>query len=122
MSVKPAYICIFVSDLEKSIHFYRDILGLTMIEERETERFKPFHFGSIVLGLEPIKEWMVSTQNKNPFLLQLTVDSIEELQGETQKLKRQGVTLTQEVSEHSFAYVSTFLDPDGNRIEIICLK
>jgi len=124
MNLNPAYICLFVHDQTESVKFYHDVLGLTPVSELETKRFKPFRFGSIILGIEAsgTKNENEKAKAENPYILQFTVNSYEELTVETKRLKNLGVKLVEVNKEYGFAYVTAFLDPDGNRLELLFLK
>lgn len=121
MNLSPSYICLFVVDIERSVEFYTTVLGLTPIPNLTTPHFRAFEFGSLVLGLERNGSGAVGEKDKtqNPILLQFKSSSVEELKNHTEQLREHGARIIQDCITHSFGTVTSFLDPDGNRLELL---
>jgi catechol 2,3-dioxygenase-like lactoylglutathione lyase family enzyme len=114
-----AYICLYCADLDASLHFYRDVLGLRI--ERHDPAFCQFALGATKLGLEP-GGWRKPGQkgwNENPVLLQFRARSLEQLEAMNRHLEAQGVTLLARSVAASYGVITNFLDPDGNKLEVL---
>ena len=69
-----AYICLYCAQLDDSIRFYHDVLGLRI--ERNDPDFCQLALGATKLGLEP-GGWRKATQKgwtENPVLLQFRAE------------------------------------------------
>ena len=86
-----AYLCLFCSDLERSLAFYHGVLGLT-IERRDPEFCKLSTVG-VSLGLEPGGTCVgrQKTRAENPLLLQFAAASPAALATMTEHLEAHGV-------------------------------
>lgn len=122
MQLTPSYICLFVSDLARSVAFYQDVLGFEPLSELTTENFKAFRFQEgLVLGLEPngSSPGREKTKAENAVILQFRAASLEELKDQTEELQERGVLVQDSLQTVSFGTRTSFLDPDGNRLEIL---
>ncbi len=115
------YICLYVSDLDTSIKFYRDILGLELDIKVSTDDFFAFKTGNPQLALERggIKKDSEKTRAENPILLQFLADSPESLEKMNSSLEKNGVPLLKRSRENSWGISTNFLDPDGNKLSIV---
>ena len=132
---------IVVSNLEKSLHFYEDLLGLSakrdMVEEGE--------FIDAILGLKNVKVRTVKMKAENGDTLVELLEyashqgkkrenyeifdlgashvafTVENVEKEYRKLQEQGVVFTCEpqVSPDGKAKVTFCFDPDGVPIELV---
>lgn len=132
---------IVVNDIEKSLHFYRDLLGLQiqrdMIEEGE--------FIDTILGLQNVKVRTVKMggENGNTLVELLQYEShagkkrenyeifdlgvshiaftVEDVNEEYKRLKERGIAFTYEpqISPDNKAKVTFCFDPDGVPIELV---
>jgi len=116
-----AYVCIFTSNLEESVIFYRDILGLAEDPSRCEENFHALKAGSTYIGIERkgVRKDGQKTKAENPVLLQFKASSIKELKKITAKLKAKKVTLLETMVKKHYGTFTNFLDPDGNKLEIL---
>lgn len=119
-----AYICLYVSDIEESIKFYRDVLELEPLSpERDLSNvdFYAFKTGETLLAVEPagFKKRSEKTKAKNPYVLQFRADSEDELEGMNRQLESKGVILNTRSEKMSYGTITNFIDPDGNKLEII---
>src|SRR4028119_412046 len=88
-----AYICLYCADMDESVHFYCDVLGLRI--ERADPNFCQFALGAAKFGLEP-GGWRKAGQKswaENPILLQFRVQSLEQLEAMNRQLEAHGVML-----------------------------
>ena len=111
---------IFVSDLQKAKHFYRDVLGFPLKSENDsrlifisgTQDFIAFR----CLENSPIENY--SQKARSVFVFE--VSSIEK---EFSKFKTRGVNfLHNKPKENEFCFYAAFQDPFGNVHEIAELK
>ena len=116
-----AYICIATSNLEESIIFYRDILGLREDLSRSEKDFHALKAGSIYIGIERkgVKKEGQKTKAENAVLIQFKASSIEELKKLTQELESKNVRILKTMVESHYGTFTNFLDPDGNKLEIL---
>ncbi len=114
-----AYICLYCANLDESIRFYRDVLGLRI--ERHAPAFCQFATGATKLALEP-GGWRKAAQKaltENPVLLQFRAGSREQFEAMNRQLETHGVTLLARSFPASYGVVTNFLDPDGNKLEVL---
>lgn len=121
---KIAYICLYASDLEESVKFYRDILGLEPTnpeEDVESTNFYAFNTGTTILAIERngVKKGEMKTKAENPFLLQFRAESKEHLEEMNKVLEKNGVTLFDRSKQTHYGLLTNFCDPDGNKLEIL---
>jgi lactoylglutathione lyase len=122
MKLSMKYIILYVNDFEKTMNFYRDILGLTIKMEHGT--YVEFNTGSTTLSIntrESVKELTglpipgnsVSSQTFEVGFV------VEDVFATVESLREQGVSIMLEpVTKpwgQTVAYIS---DPDGHFIEI----
>ncbi|HKY54041.1 MAG TPA: VOC family protein [Anaerolineales bacterium] len=107
---------LFVEDLEASITFYRDVLGLPFLGKGEDWAHLDAGNGAL---LELFSGGKASSQTKTPIqqslVLGLRVDDLDRAIGE---LQQRGVRFTGEIGEHEGTRWIHFSDPEGNRLEI----
>jgi catechol 2,3-dioxygenase-like lactoylglutathione lyase family enzyme len=114
-----AYVCLYCADLDESVRFYRDVLGLHI--QRHTPDFCQLALGATRLGLEP-GGWRKGTQKswtENPILLQFRAHSLDELEAMNRQLEAHGVNLLARSVATNYGVVTNFLDPDGNKLEVL---
>jgi len=121
---KIAYICLYVSDIKESIEFYRDVLELEPISPESNLSdidFYAFKTGETILALEPMgsKKRSEKTKAENPYLLQFRADSLDELERMNERLESNGVVPDPRSQKTSYGTITSFIDPDGNKLEII---
>ena len=104
--------CVFyyVSDMERSIRFYRDVLGLKLLSRDMVGRFD---IDGVLFEIVPAPEKAVSYRSGNASLC-LRVDDIEEA---LKELQAKGVH-TGEAEFKGTGKLGSLEDPDGN---VICL-
>ncbi len=120
-----SYICIYVSNLSESAVFYAEVLGLEPANKNEdpnVSNWYSFKTGQTILALERngVKKDGLKTKAENPFLLQFTIESPEELEKFNQQLEEYNVTLLVRSKQTDYGIITNFYDPDGNKLELIC--
>lgn len=116
-----AYICIFAFNFEESVAFYRDVLGLEEETSRSEENFHAFKAGATHIGIERngTRKDGQKTKAENPVLIQFKAHSFDELKEITEKLEAKNVRILKSMVETHYGTYTNFLDPDGNKLEIL---
>ena len=107
------HVSVLVTDLGRSRHFYRDILGLKEIAKPKTFDFKVlwFEFGNQQLHL--LQKPQPDTRSPRHFALR-----VKDVKDAREYLHKQGIETTETTPIPHCDRFFVF-DPDGNRIEII---
>ena len=93
-----------VSDPERAMHFYRDILGMDFPLSESTPHYKEFDSPPVAFALrrdEPAKGYMT---------VALAVDDVD---AAVEELRAKGVTIFMEPRETPVCRGALILDPDG---------
>lgn len=122
MKLAMKYIILYVTDFEKTMHFYKDVLGLKVKMQQDT--YVEFDTGVTTLSVNTrqsvkaeigldIPEDITSTQTfEIGFVVEDVVVTIE-------ALRKQGVTIIKEPVEKPWGQTVAYVaDPDGHYIEI----
>jgi len=121
------HFCINVKDLEKSIHFYRDILGLRLARRREIPENNAeivFMLGkSSDVGLE-LTHWRDKKDYVEGDYLDHIALGVEDVEAKVEELRENGVEIAMEPfslkgSKSKIAFIK---DPDGIWIELVPLN
>lgn len=106
---------IFVSDMDRAVHFYTKMLGLKLTQ-RFGNHWAGLEIGKLAIGLHP-----ASSQNPAGRNGSITVGL--ELEGEIDeavaRLKQHGVRLRGEIARDEAGKSIHFEDPDGNLLYMI---
>lgn len=104
----------WTADLGRAVAFYRDVLGLRLIRQEDSS-WAVFDTGSVRLALHgAVEGHPVQTGGAT------AVFEVEDLDRAQASLEARGVTFLEHVGEvEGYARFASFLDPDGNRIQII---
>ncbi|WP_456272683.1 VOC family protein [Bacillus sp. AK031] len=122
MELKLGYVILYVENLQETIRFYRDLLGLQIKMEAGTYieletgsttlSFNTRESGREITGL-PIPD---SKRKEQTFELGLVT---EDVRGAVEKLRSEGVAILLEPTEKPWGQVVAYIeDPDGHYIEI----
>ncbi|HMW33880.1 VOC family protein [bacterium] len=110
------YVCIYASDFDRSLAFYRDGLGLQVTYKEDG--FAQFNTEGTILTLE--KDGFRSDEPKDyrkvGFLIQFEVEDIEKA---VTALKAKNVKFTQTITDKEFGRTAIIVDPDGNQIMLL---
>ncbi len=117
-----SYICLYCFDMNESLRFYRDVLGMRVLTQ--SAGFISFDTGTSKFAIEPggVRKREGKNKAENPILLQLSAGSPGELEAMNQHLDSNGVKLLTRSKMTPYGVITNFLDPDGNKIEIILEK
>lgn len=103
-----SYITIEVSNLEKSISFFRDKIGLSLAYTSEEFGYASFESGSFSLGLVQNEQ----AEGNRHTGLGFAVDSLDDAYDD---MSAGGVEFTQPPTQEDWGgYMAIFKDPDGN--------
>jgi catechol 2,3-dioxygenase-like lactoylglutathione lyase family enzyme len=108
--LKATFDCVFyyVSDLERSIRFYRDVLGFKLVSRDVVARF---NVGGVLFELVPAPDASMLRGTGNARFC-LRVDDVEEA---LKALQAKGAR-TGQAQQKSAGALGTVEDPDGNEI------
>ena len=110
---RMGHVAIEVSDLERSMKFYRDLLGL------EARWSKDADWANLKLGNDDLSLVKKSPGQIHPPHFGFRVKSREELKAAHEKLSTAGVSV-EPISGHRDGSISFyFRDPDGNHLEAV---
>ncbi|MCB0833934.1 MAG: VOC family protein [Bacteroidetes bacterium] len=110
------YVCVYVSDFEKSLSFYKDGLGLAVTYKEDG--FAQFDTDGTILSIEKGGEKSEAPKDyrKNGILIQFEVEDLEKAVG---TLKSKNVKFTQDITEMDFGRIAVIIDPDGNQLQLL---
>jgi lactoylglutathione lyase len=121
--VEIDYIALFVSDVRRSVAFYRDIMGFQFANP-PSDRGCEGRSGDLKIGIYD-RSWLTElfgdrgqqTISGNPFLLSMTVDDLDAVYQDLLAAKVEAIAPP---TEMSWGQRIIFLeDPDGNLLEIV---
>ena len=119
MIVGLAHICFTVSNLEESINFYKDKLGLSpafdFINDKN-ERFGIYlHIGgrSFIELFKGNPEQSEQKQSYKHFCLE-----VDDIQSTASELRKRGIEVSEVKMGSDNSWQAWISDPDGNRIEL----
>lgn len=114
MVTGPATTWCYVSDMDRAVTFYRDVLGLQ--PELVTPYWSSFHLGPVSLGLHPAPEGSTGPHGcyGRGWFMGLQVEDVRALRT---KLESAGVVIEGDFHDVPGGVVLDFVDPDGNTLE-----
>ncbi len=110
------YICVYVSDFDRSLAFYKEGLGLDVTYHEEN--FAQFNTDGTILTIEKGGEKSSEPKDfkKNGVLIQFEVEDLEKAVG---TLKSRNVKFTQDITEVEFGKIAIIVDPDGHQLQLL---
>lgn len=109
---KIGSVILIVSEMEKSLVFYKDILGLPI--KSQSEAWTEFFVNGTVLALHP-------AENKSKLKTGISIligFMVSDLETNVKKLKENKVKFFKEAKEEPFGKHAIIEDPDGHLISI----
>jgi catechol 2,3-dioxygenase-like lactoylglutathione lyase family enzyme len=104
------FICVPTSDMERSVAWYRDTLGLPQTAEGG---FPEFKLGdNVFLYIVDPKSMGGEFSNPHTAPIALRVDDVETARAE---LEERGIVFNGEIYDTGVCHMAPFDDPDGNR-------
>jgi lactoylglutathione lyase len=113
---KLGLVMVVVRDMDRSVAFYRDVLGLKMLFHQS--KWSQFDAGHIILGLHPEGD-EVKVSPTTGMSLGIYVDDIVKSCSE---LKRRGGHVAIDPRNEPFGRWALVKDPDGYNLQIVELK
>ena len=119
------YVNVLSKDHKKLIEFYTKVVGLNPSDDKAdpaSEHWYGFETDGAQFAIEPMSnrdKYNFEYAKGNPVLIQFKATSLDDLKQWTERLEKAGVTIGQRVMKKSYGTVTTFVDPDGNCIEIL---
>lgn len=104
------HILLTVTDLDASLHFYREVLGLTL--DRRSKTFAMLRAGTFGVYLSTVP-WSFDKQGVEKGAGMFPHFEVENMDALVAQLKRSGVTILQEPKSYSWGRECFALDPDG---------
>ena len=114
-----AHICFTVSNLEESIEFYKDKLGLSPVFDFRNDKDEMtgiyLHIGgrSFIELFKANPEKPDQKQSYKHFCLE-----VDDIQATADNLRKKGVEVTEVKMGSDHSWQAWLADPDGNRIEL----
>ena len=109
---KIGSVILIISEMEKSLVFYKDILGLPI--KSQSEDWTEFFVNGTVLALHPAEN---KTKLKTGISM-LVGFMVSDLESNVKKLKENKVKFFKEAKEEPFGKHAIIEDPDGHLISI----
>ena len=106
------FIAVMTEDVERSIRFYGETLGLRR-NEIAHEDWPEFETGNVTLALVPIQQIGRDEVIPSRSPIALRVADVEEAR---QKLEEAGVEFFNETMDSGVCHLAFFRDPDGNAL------
>lgn len=103
-------VTVLVSDFERAIRFYTEVLGLTLAS-RHGDDFATVKAGAFTIGLYPGSSLYPPPGTKGGMMIGIEVD--EALEDMVPKLAAKGVTFTGPIVKDEAGSFANFADPDG---------
>jgi predicted enzyme related to lactoylglutathione lyase len=115
------YTAVFVTDQERALDFYTNVLGL----EQRVDNPTPDGLRFLTVGVRgqdfQLVLWPGTPGKAQPTLGRIpatyTIET-EDCRQAYEELKARGVEFETEVLEYPWAYTAVFFDPDGNRLQL----
>jgi catechol 2,3-dioxygenase-like lactoylglutathione lyase family enzyme len=103
----------WVSDMDRAVSFYRDVLGLQLLRQ-DSATWAEFDAGGRRFALHSAGEGQPVGGGGAT-----AVFAVGDLNRAKSELAARGVTFTHEGDVEGYARFASFLDPDGNSVQLI---
>jgi len=107
------------------INFYTNVVGLQpkdLKKDPAKDTWYGFEMDGATFAIEPMSnrdKYSFNYNKKNPVLIQFRAHSEEHLQEWTEQLEKNNVVIGQRIMQKGYGMVTTFVDPDGNVVELL---
>ena len=114
LSDRISTVWLYVRDLEASIAFYRDVLGVPLVRDDHDPHWAEAHLpGGLRFALHRAHEGAVPQTPGT-----ITIDfAVEDIELATRRLREAGATVD-EIAREAWGAAATTYDPDGYRISL----
>jgi predicted enzyme related to lactoylglutathione lyase len=99
----------YVTDMDRAIAFYRDVLGLAI--KSQSSKWSEFDTGKTTLALHLVAPEELSSAVEIGF-------SVPDIQAFYAEMSARGVTFTQPPTPQGDTVLAQFLDSDGNEVSV----
>jgi predicted enzyme related to lactoylglutathione lyase len=121
MLEKVFYTTVLVSDQDRALDFYTNVLGLEQRAENPTPDGPRFLTVGVKGDEFQLVLWPGTPGQAQPALgappPSVTIET-DDVRGTVEELKSRGVDFITDVLEFPWGYVAQFHDPDGNRLQL----
>ncbi|MBI3971439.1 MAG: VOC family protein [Chloroflexi bacterium] len=100
------FVVVNVSDIDRSMRFYRDTLGVAFPLTEDGAGWKEFDTPPVAMALR--------LDRQNPGANAAIALAVEDVRAAVEELRAKGVTITIEPGESDVCYAAMIQDPDGN--------
>jgi catechol 2,3-dioxygenase-like lactoylglutathione lyase family enzyme len=100
------FVVVNVADMERSVRFYRDALGMDFPLWEDSPRWHEFDSPPVALALR--------LDPGSPGVNAAVALAVEDVRAAVEELRAKGVTILLEASESQVCYGALIQDPDGN--------
>ena len=107
------FVSIPTRDLERSVAFYGDTLGLERTAYRPDRNHAEFETGTVTLNVLDPERMGIGSFQPNANVVALHVDDIEDARA---TLTERGVTFAGDTFDTGVCHMAFFADPDGNAL------
>jgi lactoylglutathione lyase len=105
-------VMLVVADMDRSVHFYRDVLGLQ--PRFESRHFSSLAAGPVILGLHGEGGDVRAAPTAG---VSFGFD-VEDISGTVAALRERGVEVVDEPRRENFGWLALLADPDGYLIQL----
>jgi catechol 2,3-dioxygenase-like lactoylglutathione lyase family enzyme len=109
------HISLTVSDLDKSVEFYKDMFDFEVIEKYSTENQVFMRMGDMLISLNRL-EGFRSTESSKP-IISFYIDE-EDFEDAVDELNEMGIDIVSGPENIRNGKTIVFVDPDDNKIEL----
>ena len=115
MSAKFAVIALWAEDVQACAHFYRDVIGLSLLPHHGGR----LHFDVDGVYLTILKGTPSAAQNAEPERFPLFALSVEDLDAMIDQLEKHNVEMPWGIENNGASRWVMFRDPGGNLVELV---
>lgn len=108
------FVCYQTNDIDRSIEFYRDTLGLEMHGYYEEVKWAEFHAGNATFAVNDPRAFDENATARSGGAC--VAFAVEDVNAALEELQSKGVPVVFPVSESPVCHVACVADPDGNQI------
>ncbi|MHA2168752.1 MAG: VOC family protein [Candidatus Kariarchaeaceae archaeon] len=115
MLKKISHIVVYVTNMENSIGFYHEILGLPIRKQSDHWTEVGGSENGVFIGLHPSQNEIPASDNSIDIAFQ-----VEDIRNARKQLEQKGVIFYDEITQVSpTSWYTSFRDPDGNNLSIV---
>jgi predicted enzyme related to lactoylglutathione lyase len=107
------FVSVPTRDLERSVAFYDETLGLERSAYRPDRNFAEFETGTVTLNILDPERMGIGSFTPNANVIALHVDDVEQARA---TLTERGVTFAGDIFDTGVCHMAFFADPDGNAL------